>query len=151
MSENSKSLMSPSTTMLARASTARIESTKSLTTWACWCRCTSRDASRRLEAAEQRIVAALGVEVVGDHEHRLARGSVNSPTSGLRLSFHAVLVGSIRPGLNDSCGAGCCRATTPVARRRRPARAVDEREAAVGAEQEADADVAAGLRRRPRC
>ena len=38
---------------------------------AAW-RCASVDAVRRLEAAEQRLVAALGVEVVGDHEQAVA-------------------------------------------------------------------------------
>ena len=74
--------------------------------------------------------------------NRCCPSNMNSPASGLRLAFQAVFVGSIRPGLNVSCvdaaGAGdrgrCGRG---------PAGAVDERRAAVGAEEEDLADVAA--------
>src|SRR4051794_4851137 len=47
--------------------------------------------------------AALGVEVVGDHEDRLA-AEAELAASGLRLSVHAGLSGSIRPG--DGVRAG---------------------------------------------
>ena len=69
---------------------------------------------------------------------------VNSPASGLRLASNAVLVGSMRPGLNDSCG----RAPVSDDRRRRGRacrRAGRRSEPAVGAEQEDLADVAARL------
>ena len=101
------------------------------------------DPRGRLEAALQRVVAALRVEVVGDHEQVLP-SNVNSPASGLRLAFQAVFAGSIRPGLNVSCGdepdpddADRCG--------RGAAGPVDEREPAVGAEEEDLADVAARL------
>ena len=108
---------------LGRASTSQDRSTKPRTSVACWCRCTSRGAHRRLEAAEERVVAALGVEVVGDHEHRLAVRTVNSPTSGLRELVHAALVGSIRPGEDGQVRLGAAAATTVTARRGRCPRA----------------------------
>ena len=49
----------------------------------------------------------------------------------------------MRPGLNDSRGAGLVPTTRGA--RRRAARTVDEGQPAVGAEEEADADVAARL------
>ena len=65
----------------------------------------SRSSHRRLEAAEQRVVAALGVEVVRDREHRpalpeeLGRQRLAAAVERRRWS------GSMRPGLNVSCGA----------------------------------------------
>src|SRR4051794_37126656 len=87
---------------------------------------------------------------------------VNSPASGLRLVVNAVFPGSMRPGLNVRCASPRLR-TTPVEVvdvpprpstdaqapaagrvRRRAARPIHERQPAVGPEQEALADVAAG-------
>ena len=76
-------------------------------------------------------------------KHRLAV-QANSPASGLRLSFNAGFGGSIRPGLSDRCARPCAGrhvvGVVDVA-----AGSVDERQAAVGAEQEPDPDVAARL------
>ena len=101
------------------------------------------DPRRRLEATEQRIVAALGVEVVGDHEHGLA---AVGELAGQRLAAGVPRgVGRIDPtGAERQLRAG--RAGDDAGRcRRRSARTVDEGEPAVGAEQEADPDVPAGL------
>ena len=69
---------------------------------------------------------------------------MNSPTSGLRLLMNAGLVGSTRPGLDDSWGPPASR-DDKSGRRRGTARAVDERHAAVGAEEERLANVSARL------
>ena len=81
--------------------------------------------------------------MVGDHEERLA---VEGELAGQRLAagVNAALVGSMRPGLNESSRLAAV-VDDRRRRRRAAARAVDEREAAVGAEEEADADVAARL------
>ncbi len=100
-------------------------------------------ALRRLEVAEERLVSALGGEVVGDDEHlppahaELARERLAGVGEGAVLRRHPPRAeGELRSrGGRDDGGRG----------RRVAARAVDEAEPAVGAEQEPDADVAAGL------
>src|SRR5205823_11455719 len=99
--------------------------------------------NHRLGLAEERVVAALGVEVVADDEEGAA---VEGELAGQRLA--AVVEG--RVGRIDPAGAvGELRAAAGVHHAGRGGRgaagAVDEAEAAVGAEEEADADVAAGL------
>ena len=69
---------------------------------------------------------------------------MNSPASGLRLALNAVFVGSIRPGLNVSC-VSTARSLTPVGCGRGRRRAGRRSEPAIGAEEEALADVAARL------
>ena len=122
---------------------ARIPSTKSCTTAPAGGAGTSRRPHRRLEAAEERLVAALRVEVVADHEERLA---VEGELGGERLAARES--GGVRRG--DAARADGSRAlllspVTAFAVVDVAARTVDEREAAVGAEEEADADVAARL------
>ena len=99
---------------------------------------------RRLEAAEQRVVAALGVEVVGDHEERAGRGRGTRPPAACGWCR--------RPRWSGRSGPGCRRAAVPApaddrGRRwsRSPPGRSTKREAPVGAEQEPHADVAAGL------
>jgi hypothetical protein len=98
----------------------------------------------RLEPPVQRVVAALGDEVVRDHEDRLA-APAELAASGLRLSVQAALVGSIRPGENDRCGRPARVAGDRGGRGRGATRPVDERQPAVGPEQEHHPDVAARL------
>ena len=82
--------------------------------------------------------------MVGDHEAASRRASVNSPASGLRLSVP-------RRGRRVDAAGAERQLSAPAlprsarSRGRGPARPVDERHAAIGAEQEADADVAARL------
>ena len=97
--------------------------------------------ARRLEAAEQRVVAALGVEVVGDRRTAACRCSGTRRPAACGCSSNTALVGSMRPGLNVRCAPG-----HRLGRRSSPCRPAGRRtQAAVGAEQEADADVAARL------
>src|SRR5256712_11388660 len=91
----------------------------------------------------ERLVAALGIEVVGDHEQVM---SVEEKLPGERLT--AAVPGGI--GRVDPAGARReLRAVGAVddrgRGRRATARSVDELEAAIGPEEEHRADVAAGL------
>ena len=101
------------------------------------------DSRRRLEAAHQRVVAALRVEVVGDHEQVVA---VEHELGGQRLAARiprAVAgVDAARAVQELRAGAG---ADDSICRRRVAARAVDERHAAVGPEQEDLPDIASRL------
>ena len=81
--------------------------------------------------------------MVHDHEQLVAVVG-ELAASGLRLAFHAGSAGAIRPGLAESSGP-FGPAATVVGGRRVATRAVDERDAPVGPEEEADADVPARL------
>ncbi len=121
VSENSKSLRSPSTTTLAFVSAARTSRGEVVHDRRLLVPLRLGDADRRLEAAEQRVVAALGVEVVGDDEHRLA---LPRELAGERLAA----VGERRVGRVDAAraerqlrAARGCRRRGRRRRRRRPA------------------------------
>jgi hypothetical protein len=88
------------------------------------------------------LVAALRVEVARDHEKRLAV-RLELACERLAEAAQAGLPGSTRPGLNDSLGAD----GRPTRRRRRRVAAgpIAELDTAIGAEEEADADVATRL------
>ena len=99
---------------------------------------------RRLRVAEERLVATLRVEVVHDHEQLV---TVVGELGRERLAARI-------PGAVRGCDAARARRELGAVRtghdrdgsRRVATRAIDEREAAVGPVEEADADVAA---RRP--
>ena len=99
---------------------------------------------RRLEPAHQRVVAALGVEVVADHEDL---PSAEAELADQRLA--GVVPGRVRrvDQARATGSAAPCRApsVTPIRAGRAAAGPVDEGQAAVGAEQERDPDVAARL------
>ena len=102
-----------------------------------------RGAVRRLEAAEQRIVAALRVEVVDDCEDRLP---TPAELADERLAARVERrIGRVDPARAEREFGAVRPRNHPRRRRRRSAGAVDERKAAVGAEDEADADVPTGL------
>src|SRR4051812_2704216 len=69
---NRKSLRSPRTTTFALASTSSRRRTKSCSDARLAGALHGRRLPRELEAAVRVLVAALGVEVVGDHDHALA-------------------------------------------------------------------------------
>ena len=101
-------------------------------------------ADRRLPAPEQRVVAALGGEVVGDHEDRLAAEG--------ELARQRLAAGCPRRvGRVDPAGGGgqvrpvAAASKTPVVAWSRAARAVDEGDPRSGPEEEDLADVAARL------
>ncbi len=98
---------------------------------------------RRLEAAEEGLVAALGVEVVGHREEVVAvEGELANERLAARVEGG---VGRIDPARAE----GQLRLAAVVDDGRRRGRGsagtVDECQAAVRSEQESDADVAAGL------
>ena len=104
---------------------------------------------RRLEAAQQRVVAALRVEVVRDHEHRAGRGRRTRRRAACGSSPRRRSSGRCGPGCTTACVAGAGaddgvrvgRAAAPAGRRTRGRGSVRNRKT--------DADVAARLRRRP--
>ena len=67
----------------------------------------------------------------------------NSPARGFRLVLKAAFVGSSLPGLAESSGTPPL--STTVVAVVDPSRTIDEAEPAIGAEEEADADVATGF------
>ena len=84
-------------------SAARIWSTKSLTICACWCRWTSLDRVGGWKRPNSGSSPPFELKWLATTNSRLP-WYMNSAASGLRLSLNAGFVGSIRPGLNVSCG-----------------------------------------------
>ena len=83
---------------------------------------------RRLEPRRQRLVAALGVEVVGDDEQLLVAVEQELADERLAADGPGALVGSIRPGETTADLVAVGRARTTVTRGVGvAARAVDER------------------------
>ena len=119
VSENSKSLMSPSTATLALRSAARMSSTKSFTIAACWWRCTSLTSDRRLEAAEQRVVAALRVEVVRDREEPCGPATGTRRRAACGCCRRRCSPDRCDPGCRGAPRPGWCRRPRSASRRRR--------------------------------
>ena len=139
VSENSKSLMSPRTTTFAFASTARIESTGSFTICLLVALGLGR-ADGRLEPSNSGLSPPFELKWFVIRKN-LSPRNVNSPASGFRLAPRPVRAGStLARGELGAAGAGYDRR-----RRRVAARTVDEGKTAIGAEDEADADVSARL------
>src|SRR6266511_1456253 len=93
--ENSKSLKSPRVTMFALGSTARIWSTKSFSTWACWFRCVSEARCggwKRPNSGWSPPFELKWLAIMKKLRFRI----LNSAASGFRLELHAALVGSLR-------------------------------------------------------
>src|ERR671919_717243 len=103
VSENSKSLMSPSTTTFAFGSAARITSTKSFTTCACWCRATSVCLTGGWKRPKSGSSPPLELKWFTTAKIFLPRAR-SSRASDLRVSTKAGLPGSMRPGLAESRG-----------------------------------------------
>ena len=143
VSENSKSLMSPSTTIFAFRSASSSSSTNEFTIAACWCRCTSllriggwkRPNSGSSPPLEFRWLP-------------IAKSVRPLPAELARERLAAVRERRVRridpPGAVEELGAAGC-VDDLVRCHCRPARPVDERQSAVGAEEEALPDVAARL------
>ena len=141
---NSKSLRSPSTTTLADASASRSVSRKARTSVGLPDPLHLGGAHRLLPAAEQRVVAALGGEVVGDGEDGRA-------PEGELAHQRLARAGPRRAGRVDPAGGGRSGATlwpcvtTPVRVVAVPPGRSTKATPRSGAEQEHLADVAARL------
>ena len=95
--------MSPSTTTSAFLSAARIWSTKSFTTCACWWRCVSVGLDGGWKRPKSGWSSPFELKWLTITKYVLPRYDGNSPASGLRLVAQAAFSGSIRPGLTASC------------------------------------------------
>src|SRR5262249_31367059 len=141
VSENSKSLRSPSTTTSALGSAARIFATKSWTTCACWCRCAAVTWIGGWRCPSSGSSPSFEVKWFAI-TNRWCPSNMNSRGRA------PALPGAVRGGVRPGAARGRVRraAAEDVVRvGRRSARPIDERDAAVGPEEEDLADVPARL------